>query len=96
MYCGDRSLSCSGDMNSDGNSEGVSAVAGELLGSCCMLRLALLVMRQLAGRGVSDDALRPGDVDVDGVLLGVGVLSDSSESFSSCDLPARDGPGCIT
>lgn len=43
-------------------------------------------MRQLDGRGVER-----GDVtaDVEGVLEGVTVLSDSSESFKSCDLPRQ-------
>lgn len=82
MYTGDKSLAAFGLVNKE-NSPGVSAVAGELLGSCCMLRLADLVMRQFAGREVSLKALGEVTVEVEGVLEGVGVLSLSSESFNN-------------
>lgn len=72
-----------GDVNNE-NSPGVSAIAGLLLGSCCILLLVDLVILAFG-----DLCVLRGDVavDVDGVLEGVGVLSDSSESFTSWDFP---------
>lgn len=54
-----------------------------------MLRRADRVIRMLPGDLVGLSRWARGDVsaEVDGVLDGVGVLSDSSESLSSCDLP---------
>lgn len=74
------------------NSPGVSAVAGLLLGSICMLLRALLVIRQFDGLGdvvwaldVSRSAR--GEVDVLVVGLGVTVFSDSSVSLTNWLLP---------
>lgn len=78
-------MSFFGEENSE-NSLGVSAVAGLLFGSCCMLRRVERVMRTGPGDFGWSRRAR-GDVEVDGVLEGVGVLSDSSESLTSWDLP---------
>lgn len=52
-----------------------------------MLRLVDLVILAELGDFEAESLKVRGDVEVDGVLDGVGVLSDSSESFKSCDLP---------
>lgn len=54
-----------------------------------MLRLADRVMRQLGDLWTSLRALGEAALEVEGVLDGVGVLSDSSESLTNCDLPLQ-------
>lgn len=65
-------------------------MAGEASGwSCCIDLLAERVILQLEGLVLSLGALGDVTTEDDGVLEGVGVLSDSSESLSSCDFPLQ-------